>query len=112
LAPVSSSHWRVGLIAGAALAAAPALSQAAGRTFPLTIRQMAFAAAPAGLRVGDTIEWVNDDIFLHSATSKDGGFDVTLKPKAHVRMRLSRAGTFPFICRFHPGMGGRLVVAK
>ena len=109
---MTSSHWRVGLIAGAALIAVPVLSQAAGRTYPLTIRQMAFGPAPAGLRVGDSVEWINADIFLHSATSKAGGFDVTLKPKAHVRMTLTRAGTFAFTCRYHPGMGGRLAVAK
>lgn len=107
-----SSHWRIGLIAGAALLAVPASSRTAAHVYPLTIRQMAFGPAPADLRVGDTIEWVNDDIFLHSATSKVGGFDVTLKPKAHVRMVLTRAGTFAFTCRFHPGMAGRLTVSK
>jgi plastocyanin len=109
---VISSHWRAGLIAGAALFAVPALSAPAAHTYPIVIRQMAFSAAPAGLRVGDTVEWVNADIFLHSATSKTGGFDVTLKPGAHVRMTLTKAGTFGFICRYHPGMSGRLVVAK
>lgn len=109
---MSSSHWRFGLIAGAVLAAAPTFSPAAGRTYPLTIRQMAFGPAPAGLRVGDVIEWANDDIFLHSATSTAGGFDLTLKPKARVRMVLTRAGTFAFTCRYHPGMSGRLAVSR
>lgn len=109
---MNSSHWRVGLIAGAVLCAVPAYVQAAGRTYVVTIRQMAFGPVPARLRIGDSIEWVNDDIFLHSATSKDGGFDVTLKPRARVRMALTRAGTFAFVCRYHPGMGGRLVVAR
>ena len=107
-----SLHWRSAVIAGAALLAVPVTSQAAPHTYPVTIRQMAFSPAPTGLRVGDTIEWVNDDIFLHSATSKDGGFDVTLKPKAHVRMVLTKPGSFAFVCRYHPGMGGRLTVAK
>lgn len=73
---------------------------------------MAFGPVPEGLRVGDTLEWVNNDIFLHSATSKDKGFDLELKPKAHVRMVLTKAGTFAFFCRYHPSMMGRLVVAK
>ncbi|MFL5296974.1 MAG: cupredoxin domain-containing protein [Phenylobacterium sp.] len=95
---------------GAALAVAPLPVLAAGHVYPVVIRQMAFAPPPAHLRVGDVIEWANDDIFLHSATAKDHSFDVTLKPKARVRMPLTKAGTFDFICRYHPGMKGRLVV--
>ena len=97
-------------LAGAALAAAPA--SAAPKVYTVTIQQMAFGPAPAGLRVGDTIEWVNNDIFVHSATARDKSFDVELKPKARVRMKLKRAGTAAFYCRYHPGMTGRLAVAN
>ena len=30
----------------------------------------------------DTVEWVNQDIFVHSATADDGSFDVELAPEA------------------------------
>lgn len=73
---------------------------------------MAFGPVPADLRVGDTIEWVNNDIFLHSATARDKSFDVDLKPKAHVRIVLKKAGRIAFYCRYHPGMTGILVVSK
>jgi plastocyanin len=78
----------------------------------VSIQQMAFGPTPTGLRVGDTIEWVNNDIFVHSATARDKSFDVELKPKARVRTKLKRAGTAAFYCRYHPGMTGRLVVAN
>ncbi|HEV2533653.1 cupredoxin domain-containing protein [Phenylobacterium sp.] len=81
-------------------------------TYAVTIANMAFGPAPAGLRVGDTIEWVNADIFQHSATAKDGSFDVDLAPKAHVRTVLARPGQVDFYCRYHPGMTGRLAVAR
>lgn len=97
-------------LAGAALVAVPA--SAASKVYTITLQQMAFGPVPAGLRVGDTLEWVNNDIFLHSATAKDKSFDLELKPKAHVRMVLKKAGAFTFFCRYHPGMIGRLVVAK
>jgi plastocyanin len=98
------------VVAGAALAAVPA--SAAPKVHVVTIRQMTFGPTPVGLRVGDVVEWVNSDIFLHSATAKDKSFDVELKPKAHVRMTLKRAGTLAFFCRYHLGMTGWLVVAK
>lgn len=97
-------------VIGAALAVGPA--SGAPKVQSVTIHQMAFGPTPAGLRVGDVIEWVNDDILVHSATARDKSFDVELKPKAHVRMTLKRAGTLAFFCRYHPGMTGRLVVAK
>lgn len=81
-------------------------------TYTVTIAGMAYGPAPANLRVGDAIEWVNADIFQHSATARDGGFDVDLPPKAHARTVLTRPGQVDFYCRYHPGMTGRLAVAR
>jgi len=81
-------------------------------TYTITIAGMAYGAAPSNLRVGDAIEWVNADIFQHSATAKDGSFDVDLAPKAHGRTVLTHAGQVDFFCRYHPGMTGKLVVAS
>ena len=102
-----------GLLAGAALAAAPACSPSATpKTYPVVLHDLMFGPTPAQARVGDTIEWDNTDLFLHSATASDGSFDVELKPGAKIAMPLKRAGTFDFICRYHPGMKGRLVVGR
>jgi plastocyanin len=97
-------------LAGAAVAAAPA--SPAPKVYTVTVRDMAFGPMPTGLRVGDVVEWVNNDIFVHSATARDKSFDVELKPKARVRMILKKPGTVAFYCRYHPGMTGKLVVAK
>jgi plastocyanin len=71
---------------------------------------MKFGPLPKSIRVGDTVEWVNNDIFVHSATAADRSFDVDLKPKAHRWTTFHKAGTYPFACRYHPGMTGTLVV--
>ncbi len=89
--------------------AAPAGGTAAPRTVTVIVDQLAFGAVPANLRVGDTIRWVNRDLFQHSATSK-GHFDINLPPGAQRNMRLTKAGHFAFICKFHPGMKGDLTV--
>ena len=115
----ASPGW-LALLTGVALAAAPVGAQAAGRpravpaaaVRTVTIQQMRFGPVPAPLRVGQTVEWVNDDIFVHSATARDHSFDITLKPNARARMRLTRAGVIAFYCRFHPGMTGTLVVGR
>jgi plastocyanin len=114
---MSPAGW-LALLAGAALAAAPASSLAAKRAkahapaiYTVTLDQMKFGPMPPPLHVGDTVEWANNDIFLHSATAKDKSFDVELKPKAHLWTTFHKAGTYPFFCRYHPGMTGTLVVA-
>lgn len=112
---MKSLHLWFTLLAGSTLFAVPVSALAKARVttpvvYTVTLNQMKFGPLPATLHVGDTIEWANNDIFLHSVTAKDKSFDVELKPKAHVRTTFRHAGTFPFACRYHPGMLGTLIV--
>ena len=84
-------------------------SGAASKVHVIAIDQLAFGAVPSGLHAGDVVEWVNRDTFEHTATARDGRFDVDLAPGASARVVLTR-GTIPFFCKFHPGMTGTLVV--
>ena len=34
--------------------------------------------AEASAKIGDTIEWINKDVFAHPATARNGDRDVTL----------------------------------
>ncbi|MDB5464749.1 MAG: plastocyanin [Phenylobacterium sp.] len=116
---MKAPHLWLAALAAAALAAVPVSAPAANApkarlpaVYTVTLQQLKFGPVPAGLRVGDSIEWVNKDIFLHSATARDKSFDVELKPGARVRTVLTKAGAIPFSCRYHPNMTGTLVVAK
>lgn len=81
------------------------------RTLHVTIAQMAFTPNVLQARVGDTVVWTNDDIFQHTATAKDGGFDIDLPVKGSGQTVLKRPGTIDYICSYHPNMSGRIVVA-
>lgn len=94
-----------------AFAATPATASAttqAQTVHVIVLDKMVFGPMPTGVRAGDIIEWVNHDIFEHSATARDGSFDIDLKPGATVRTT-AKAGSFAFFCKFHPGMTGTLV---
>jgi plastocyanin len=95
-------------VAGVLALAAPACRAPASYT--ITIAGLAFGRPPTTLRVGDVIVWVNTDIFQHTATARDGSFDVILPPKGRARIVLRRAGAAQFYCRYHPGMTGVLAV--
>jgi plastocyanin len=95
-------------IDGATPVTATGVAQAQ-RVHVIVIDKMAFGPMPAGVRAGDIIEWVNHDIFEHSATARDGSFNVDLKPGANVRMA-AKSSPVEYFCKFHPTMQATLVL--
>lgn len=73
-------------------------------TIQITMQDLVFAPAEVSVRVGDTIEWINKDVFAHTATARNGDFDVTMPPKKTVTSVLKKAGTVEYYCRYHPNM--------
>jgi plastocyanin len=106
------TRWALPLAVASALAmpAAAPPAMAAPQTHTIVIERMHFGPVPANLRTGDTIVWVNRDIFRHTATARDRSFNVDLAPGARGRTVLRRNGAILFYCIFHPGMTGRLAV--
>jgi plastocyanin len=94
------------------LASPPGRAAPAARTHVIRLNKMKFGPVPKALRVGDTVVWVNDDFIRHTATARNGAFDLDLKPGAQGRVVLKTPGEIVFYCRYHPGMTGRLVVAR
>ena len=78
----------------------------------IVIDKATFGDTPAGVLVGDTIEWINKDIFDHTATSKLGGWDVVVPAGKKARVVVQKPGTFEYFCRYHPNMTGKIVAAK
>ena len=87
--------------------AAPA--QAA--TIQITAADMGFVPSEVSAKVGDTIEWINKDVLVHTATARNGDFDVTMPAKRTVTSVLKKAGTIEYYCRFHPNMKAVLTIA-
>ena len=92
-----------------ALAASAVPAQAA--TIQIVMQDLVFAPTEVSAHVGDTIEWVNRDVFAHTATARDGDFDVNLPPKKTVTSVLSKAGTIESYCRYPPNMTAVLKIA-
>ena len=93
-----------------ALTLAIGIVPAQAETIQVTIDKLVFSPAIVEAKVGDTIEWVNKDVFAHTATVK-GGWEVMIPPKKSASLTLQKAETVDYFCRFHPNMKGRLVVA-
>jgi len=80
-------------------------------TIQISMDNLVISPAETAAKVGDTIEWINKDIFAHTATARNGDWDVTMPPKKTVTSVLKKAGTIEYYCRFHPNMKATHTVA-
>ncbi len=96
-------------LAGALRLATSVSARAA--TIQITMENLVISPAEVSAKVGDTIEWINKDIFAHTATARNGDWDVTMPPKKTVTSDLKKAGTVDYYCRFHPNMKATLTIA-
>jgi plastocyanin len=80
-------------------------------TIQVTIQNLVFLPAEVSAKVGDTIEWVNKDAFVHTATARDKTFDVNIAANKTATLVMQKAGDIAYYCRFHPNMTGTLKVS-
>ena len=100
----------------AGLAAAPLLPMTASAgghlKYPVDMAAMAFAPQILNMTKGDYVVFSNSDRAQHTATARDGSFDTgRLKQGQSAEIRMTQAGSFDYVCEFHPSMVGRIVVS-
>ncbi|MDE2376580.1 cupredoxin family copper-binding protein [Bradyrhizobium sp.] len=83
---------------------------ACAATIEITMENLVIAPAEVTAKVGDTVVWINKDVFAHTATAKNGDFDVNLPAKASGRFVLKKAGSVDYYCRYHPNMTAKLKI--
>jgi len=79
-------------------------------TIEITMENLVISPANVSAKVGDTVEWINKDILAHTATARNGDWDVNLPPKKNGSVVLKKAGAVEYYCRFHPNMKATLTV--
>lgn len=96
-------------VMAAGVAAAQSKSKPAVHT--VTIEATAFKPDVVDAKVGDTVVWINKDMFPHTATSKAANFDSgTLATGKSWKYKLTKKGEFAYVCTFHPTMKGTIRV--
>ena len=101
---------RLGRLFSIALVFAAISVPAHAATIEITMENLVISPAVVSARVGDTVTWVNKDVFAHTATATNGDFDVMLPPKKSATSALKKAGTIDYYCRFHPNMKATLKI--
>ena len=97
--------------APSAAAGACTESSATG-TVAVSIKGFAFNPADIQAKVGDIIQFTNDDTTGHTATVDDGSCTTpTIAASAADGLTFSAAGTYPFHCAIHSSMKGTITVS-
>ena len=93
-----------------ALAAGCGGGGARAATHAVEIRAFRYAPDTVIAAPGDTVVWTNADVVPHTATAAGEWDTGEIRPAASGRMVAAKAGTYPYVCAYHPGMQATLVV--
>ena len=91
--------------AGTSAAPAPAASATAN----VGMQGVSFTPDSVSVKAGGTVTWKNTSTISHNVTA-DGFASKTLDPGATFTHTFAKAGTYAFMCTFHAGMKGSVVV--
>jgi len=85
---------------------APALASAVTQ---VSVRNLQFYPVTIEVKKGDVVEWKNDDLVPHTATSASFNSGTIVSGQSW-RHTFTNAGNFPYACTFHPQMKGVVIV--
>lgn len=75
------------------------------------IDNFVYSPAPLTIKVGTTVTWINHDDIPHTVDSTQGKFkSAALDTDDKFEFKFTEAGEYPFYCRIHPKMTGKIVV--
>jgi len=87
-------------------AVAPAIASAVTQ---VSMRNLQFYPVTIELKQGDVVEWKNDDLVPHTATSASFNSGTIIVGQSW-RHTFTDAGKFPYVCSFHPQMKGLVII--
>jgi plastocyanin len=75
------------------------------------IDNFVYSPVPLTVKVGTTVTWINHDDIPHTVDSTQGKFkSATMDTDDKFEFRFTQAGEYPFYCRIHPKMTGKIIV--
>ena len=75
------------------------------------IDNFVYSPVPLTVKVGTTVTWINHDDIPHTVDSTQGKFkSAALDTDEKFEFHFTEAGEYPFYCRVHPKMTGKIIV--
>jgi plastocyanin len=89
----------------------PLASAAEPRTHVVTIRNMQFQPQTLEISPGDSVTWVNEDIYLHAVKSTDPAQPWQSRDLApHASWTTTLTAAVSYVCPYHPTMIGKITL--
>jgi plastocyanin len=83
----------------------------AGNFVKVSIKDIKFNPEKVTAKVGQTVEWTNNDGVAHTVTDKADGIDSgTVNPGSTFKFKVTKAGTLNYVCTIHSGQKGTIQV--
>ena len=77
----------------------------------VVIDNFVYSPAPLTVKVGTQVTWINHDDIPHTVDSTQGKFkSAALDTDDKFEFQFKEAGEYPFYCRIHPKMTGKIIV--
>ena len=116
--PPASSSTTSGGSSSAAGSAAPSTESApsadpeeGAKNHTVEMDNMVFSPDTLEANVGDTVTFVNKEAAPHTATAEDKSWDSgNMNEGQEWTLKLDKVGTIKYVCIYHPGMDGTLIV--
>jgi plastocyanin len=97
--------------AGGAQSAPSAEPEEGAKNHTVEMDNMVFNPDTLEANVGDTVTFVNKEAAPHTATAEDKSWDSgNMNQGQEWTLKLDRVGTIKYVCIYHPGMDGTLIV--
>jgi plastocyanin len=85
-------------------------AMAAGAVHRVTIDSMRFVPERVEAAAGDVITWTNHDLVPHTVSAGSAMESGAIETGETWEFKVTRKATVDYVCRFHPGMRGMIVV--
>ena len=97
--------------AGTEMAPAAATEGTAGSAVEVKIDNFAYTPGTITVKAGTQITWINRDDIPHTVDSTQGKFKSSaMDTDDKFQFRFTEPGEYPFYCRMHPKMTGKVIV--
>src|ERR1700681_3293631 len=107
-APASSASEPGGSSGMAKIVSAGATT---GSGTEVKIDNFAFTPGEVTVKAGTQVSWINHDDIPHTVDSTQGKFkSAALDTDDKFQFRFTEPGEYPFYCRMHPKMTGKIIV--
>jgi plastocyanin len=85
-----------------------------GAVVKVSMKNIKFVPEKITVKVGQKIEWTNDDAVAHNVTATDGAdfASDTIEGGGKYSYKPTKAGVIKYVCTIHAGQNGEITVTK